>query len=264
MIYKVYTNYDAMTLRVTVSVRQETDVRLIVRDSEQRNTILTNRVRPISGEFSFFVRMPLCRKYVDVIIENADGGDVGITYIECRKLPLERRLDVVDFNKAYHLNEFVTFVQRFAYNAGVLRTNDPNNDNDYYKSDFGHFYIKYLPVIIDYESGQEMSTPARISNQEPIIEVSQRHVMGYTVPMILATLMHEYSHKWMNEDPDDESEADINGLFIYLGLGYPRIEAAEAWCEIFMQADTEENIERIAIIQKFIDEFEEKQLVLSS
>jgi hypothetical protein len=262
MIYKVYTNYDAMTLRVTVSASQETDVRLIVRDSEQMNTILTNRVRTILGEFSFYVRMPLCRKYVDVIIEAEGGGDGGLTLVECKKLPLERRLDVVDFNRAYYLNEFVTFVERFAYNAGVLRTNDINNPKDYYVSSGQHFYIKYLPVIVDYATGEELSTPARISNEEPIIEVSQRHVIGYTVPMILATLMHEYSHKWMNEDPDDESEADINGLFIYLGLGYPRIEAAEAWCEIFMQADTEENIERIAIIQKFIDEFEEKQLVL--
>lgn len=275
---KIFTNFDAMTLKVMISLNQDMDVRLIVRDSDQQDTVLTDRVRSLGpGEQFFFVRMPLCRKYVDVIIQNEAGGDAGITYKGCKKLPLERRLDVVDFNNAFHLNEFINFIQQFCYNAGVLRTNDPDNDNDYYISQGKNFLIKYLPSIIDYETGQQISTPARISNDsaivnvngfnfkvEHVIEVSREDFLPYTVPMRMATLTHEYSHPYMNEDPNDESEADINGLWIYLGLGYPRIDAAEAWCNIFTQADTEENIQRIAIIKQFIDHFEERQVVFYS
>lgn len=262
MTNKVYTGADAMTLVVSVHVDGEQDVRLIVRDSKQPDTKLTDRIRTISGDGLFYVRMPLCREWVDVIVTNADGNsDEGITFLGAKKTPLVRRLDIIDYNKAYKLNEFIRFVQKFCYNAGILETNDPNNDKNYYVSGNSNFYIKYLPVIRDYETGQELSTPARVSNDSPIIEVSQAHFLEYTVPMRLCTLFHEYSHPWKNENPDDESEADLNGLIIYLGLGYPRIEAGEAWCNIFMDSDTEENMERIAIIKQFIDNFEEQGVV---
>lgn len=259
MINKVYTGADAMTLVVSCYVDGEMDVRCIVRDSKQPDTKLTDRVRTISGDGLFYIRMPLCREWVDVILTNNDtGDDAGITFNSAKKTPLERRFDIIDFNNSYKLNEFIRFVQRFCYNAGILRTNDPNNDKDFYVSENRNFYIKYLPVIRDYETGMELETPARVSNDSPVIEVSQKHFIGYTVPMRLCTLFHEYSHPWQNTNPDDESEADLNGLIIYLGLGYPRIEAGEAWCEIFMDSASDENIERIAIIKQFIDNFEKE------
>jgi hypothetical protein len=51
--------------------------------------------------------------------------------------------------------------------------------------------------------------------------------------MRFAILCHEFSHFYVNEDMDNESEADINGLLIYLGLGYPRIEGYQAFLEVF-------------------------------
>lgn len=265
MTEQVYTKYEPMTLKIFVSTAQETNVRLIITDSQQENTVLTNRARTIAGDDFFYVRLPLCRKYVTIhIYSDDDGTDNGIVYKGYRKLPLMKRLDVIDFDNTYNLNEFIRLIENFAYNAGVMRTNDPNDDNDYYVSKQGHFYIKYLPTIYDYETGAELTTPARISNDYPVIEVSQKYIRGFTVPMIVATLTHEFSHKWINVNPDDESEADINGLTIYLGLGYPRVEAAEAWCDIFSDSATDENMERIAIIKKFIDDFEENDIVISN
>jgi hypothetical protein len=34
----------------------------------------------------------------------------------------------------------------------------------------------------------------------------------------MAILLHEYSHFYVNQDINNESEADLNGLLIYLGL----------------------------------------------
>jgi hypothetical protein len=261
MIQKIYTGYDAMTLKISVSTQGEQDITLIVRDSEQSNTVLTNRGRTINGAYDFYVRMPLVRKYCDIIIVNsADGSDSSFKYLGCEKVHLEKRLDVIDFS-TYYLNSYIRFIQKFCYNAGVLRCNNPNDDNDFYRSEDWRFLIKYLPVIVDYQSGEELTTPARISCNTGIIEVSQKYFIDYTVPMRMATLLHEYSHPFVNADPDDESEADLNGLIIYLGLGYPRIEAAEAWCEVFMNSPTDQNQERIRIIKQFIDDFENNKVV---
>ena len=44
-----------------------------------------------------------------------------------------------------------------------------------------------------------------------------------------------------HENIDDEIEADLNGLLIYLGLGYPRIEGYQAFLDVFQVNPTEAN-----------------------
>ncbi len=261
MIQKIYTGNAAMTLKVSVTTTSPQDIRIMVEDSDQEDTVLTDRVKSINGSFDFYVRMPLCRKYVNLYLTNdADGTDNGFTYNGFEKMHLERRLAEIDFS-TYHLREFIKFYQKFCYNAGVLRVNDPGNDNDFYRSNGWHFFIKYLPVIIDYKTGAELTTPCRVA-ENGLIEISQKYFLNYTVPMRFAVGCHEYSHPFANEDPDDESEADLNGLTIYLGLGYPRIEANEAWGEVFEANPSDQNVERQEIIQQFITDFESKKMVM--
>lgn len=264
MIQRVYTGNDAMTLKISVTTQGEQEIRLIIEDAEQANTILTDRLALVDGNFVFLIGLPLCQKYVNIIVVNeSDGGsDNYFTYDGFEKTGLVKRMDIIDFSK-YNLSSFIKFIQKFSYNAGVLRTNDPNNDKDYYRDDNWAFFIKYLPVIRDYETGQECDTPARISVDNGLIEISQKYFLNYTVPMRMACLLHEYSHPYVNENPDDESEADLNGLIIYLGLGYPRYEAMEVWCQVFENTDTEQNMERIAIIEKFIEDFDNNKIVFN-
>ena len=55
---------------------------------------------------------------------------------------------------------------------------------------------------------------------------------------------------------EDETEADLNGLLIYLSLGYPRIEAYQSFLTTFKDTPTQENKERFAILNQFITNFE--------
>lgn len=263
IIENIYTGAEEMTLKVLVRTASEQNIRIIVKDSKMDFTVLMNRYAPVNGDFVFYVNMPLVRNSVDLILVNdADGSDNGFEYLGYEKLPLEKRLDVIDFT-TYHLNEFLRFIQKFCYNCGLLEINDPANDKDYYVSEKNHFFIKYLDVITDYETGQPIETPARICVNSGLIEVSKQYFRGYTVPMRMATLLHEYSHPYINTDKDNETEADINGLIIYLGLGYPRIEAAEAWCQIFINYPTDQNVSRIDVIRQFITDFDNNQIVIN-
>jgi len=248
------------------------DIRIIVKDSDQANTVLTDRYQTVSGDFNFFVRMPLCKKFVDVIMVNdADGSDSTFTYTGYKKLMLERRLIDIDFT-SYNLNEYITFIQKFCYNCGTLRVNNAGNDNDFYcsenknalgiKTGKPHFHIKYLPSITDAETGEELQTPARIATDGSFIEVSQKYFVGYAVPARIAVLLHEYSHPFVNSDPDDEEEADMNGLFIYLALGYPRIEGGQAWCDVAAVTPTDQNVKRVGNVEQFITDFDKTKMVI--
>ena len=120
--------------------------------------------------------------------------------------------------------------------------------------------IEYLPTIVD-SKGKELTTPARISRMTGRIQVSKSQFDKYTIPMRFAILCHEFSHFYVNEDMHDESEADLNGLLIYLGLGYPRIEACEAFLEVFEHYPSEENGRRYKKIENFINNFEKNNQI---
>jgi hypothetical protein len=77
----------------------------------------------------------------------------------------------------------------------------------------------------------------------------------YSVAMKMMILMHEYSHFWMNKDMANEMQADLNGLYVYLGLGYSPIEAHRAFLYVFDNADTDSNRTRYGMIKKYVADF---------
>jgi hypothetical protein len=124
------------------------------------------------------------------------------------------------------------------------------------------FRIDYLDDITD-ENGRSLRTPARISRSEGIIQVSKKKFETYTIPMRMAILLHEFSHYYLNTDMANETEADLNGLIIYLGLGYPRIDAYNVFTQVFMTTPNEINENRMKIIDDFIQNFEKKHLEMN-
>jgi hypothetical protein len=79
----------------------------------------------------------------------------------------------------------------------------------------------------------------------------------------MAILLHEFSHYYLNTDMSNETEADLNGLIIYLGLGYPRIDAYNVFTQVFVTSPNEVNHERMRIIDNFIRNFEKKYVEMN-
>jgi Zn-dependent protease with chaperone function len=134
-------------------------------------------------------------------------------------------------------------------------------DPNLYGSDDERYFIRLLPVIKS-RDGKKLRTPARIGAKTGIIEVSKEAFDNMTVPMRFAILMHEFSHFYLNDEMKDEMEADLNGLLIYLGLGYPRIEAYQAFLETFTKSPSPLNKQRYDLINKFIEDFESMNMVI--
>ena len=259
MIYKLPTRYEEFTLLIKIKTTKPEKIHLKVYDEFLKNTIFTDRWKTINGECSFFVRMPISGKSALIKIWNDRLGenkeeDQTFEVVEIKKLPLEKRLDVLDFSNQ-NLRSFINFCTRFCFNAGHLSSGS-------YRSSDGKFTIEYVPTIISSKSGKELETPARISKDNGRIQVSQKKMIPDTIPMRMAILLHEYSHFYVNKDIDNESEADLNGLLIYLGLGYPRFEGHEAFLKTFINTPTEQNKVRYDKIKAFIDDFEKNNYIV--
>jgi hypothetical protein len=259
MVYVMPTRYSEFTLVVKVKTNKPEKIHLKVSDEDMRNTTFTDRWKTVNGECTFFVRMPVSGKTCVINIYNERNGqhkdnDDSFEVVDIKKIPLEKRMDVLDFGNG-NLRSFVNFCTRFCFNAGHLTSG-------VYKSSDGKFTIEYVPTIISSRSGKELETPARISKDNGKIQVSQKKFIHDTVAMRMAILLHEYSHFYVNKNIDDESEADLNGLLIYLGLGYPRFEGHEAFLKTFINTPTELNKTRYDKIKKFIDDFEKNNYII--
>lgn len=259
MVFRIPTRYEEFTLLVKVKTSKPEKLHLIVSDENQPNTVFTDRWKTVDGECIFYIRMPVSGKSALINIFNQRYGqrrkdeEDSFEVVEIQKLTLEKKLDVIDFNNP-NLRSFVNFATRFAFNAGNLPSGT-------YQSRDGKFTIEYVPTIISSKTGKEMETPARISKTSGRIQVSQKKFITSTVPMRMAILLHEYSHFYVNDDMNDETEADLNGLLIYLGLGYPRFEAHEAFLKTFIDTPSYENKVRYDKIKNFIENFESKNMI---
>jgi hypothetical protein len=252
MTFTVPTKYEEVTLLIKVYTSQPQKIRLVVADANQPNTTFTDRYKTVDGESIFFVRMPVSGDEVLVNVYNEANGNLRVgadntfEVESITKEPLEKKVDVIDFSNPL-VRSFVNFATRFCYNAGSMPSGN-------YVSDDKKFVNKYMPIIED--NGVEQSTPARIDIDNGVIEISKKQFIDFSVPNRMAILLHEFSHVYMNDNVDDEVEADLNGLLIYLGLGYPRIEAFEVFAKTFLNAPTELNRMRYDKIKNFIDNFE--------
>jgi len=260
MNFRIQTRYDEMCLCVKIDCSVPTVVRIKIYDEEKPKIVFTDRYKTVYNSETFYIRLPITSKSVILSVYDDKKGNTSkeqeknIKVVSIDKTPLEKRMDVVDIqNKS--IKHFVDFAQRFCFNAPYLETGKS------YQSDNGEFMIEYLPEIKNHD-GRVLTTPARISKVTGRIQVAKKQFDDYTVPMRFAILCHEFSHFYVNENMDDESEADINGLLIYLGLGYPRIEGYQAFLEVFKDATNQNNKKSFDRIDNFIKNFEKNKMVI--
>lgn len=244
--YSVKCDKKPTKLVVGVQVQRPTKITLRVYNPRKAHTVYLDRWKTVEKNAEFEVKMPQTSDIVAVEIRAVGmGNNVRVTKLE--KKPLDQYFPCLAGRS--DVGSFVKFAQEFCENLGILR-------HGTYTSNDKKFRIDLFPAIKDAQ-GKMIPTPARISNQTGRIEVSQQHFMGYSVPMRMAILCHEYSHFFENSDMKDEVEADLNGLKIYLGLGYPVIEAHKGFLNVFKNSPSQQNKERYEYVKAFIDNFED-------
>jgi len=228
MDFSVDTDNKKLTLSFEVVTKQPERIRCIVFDPTKPNTVYANGAVTINGTDTFYVRMPQSPVKAMVRIFNDRNGNtknIDQTFkYTCKKLPLKSKLTAFNYLNPDIYN-FVAFAQEFAENAKILSCGVRLSDN-------GKFCIRYVEHIKG-DKGQILSTPASLNIQSKRITVSKVNIVNYTVPEIMAVLLHEFSHGFLIADVEDELAADYNALRIFCGLGYSRKEAFKVFCYIF-------------------------------
>lgn len=246
--YSVTCDSKPTNLKIGVEVKRPTKVIIRVYNPNKPSTFYLDRWQTVNKHGEFEARMPQTCDKVTVEIRTVDSNDQNIRLTKLEKAPLTQYLPCLS---SKGINSFVKFAQEFSEKASILPVNET------YLSDDEKFRIDYFSVIK--EGGRNLNTPARISNKTGRMEVSKKHFASYSVPMRMAILLHEYSHFYANVVTEDEVEADLNAIKVYLGLGYPVIEAHKSFLNVFKKSPSKQNHERYEYLKAFIDTFEENK-----
>ena len=263
MNFSAKTYEKPQTLDITISTNKPEKIWLEVSDFDNRQRKFMQRFFVVSKKETLQVMLPIAPNKVFISIFNESNGKTPIdNSFKVEKIdnsPLKQKLDVTFLNQK-KVKSFVKFSTSFCFYLQSLKAKGELDEKGKtstgkYKSDDSKYFIELLPTIKD-SSGKELNTPSRINTSTGEIQVSKSRFYNLTIPEMMAILLHEFSHFNMSEDIDNEIEADLYGLTIYLALGFPRIEAMQSWLDVFEKADTEQNRKRYQIINQFIYDFE--------
>jgi hypothetical protein len=273
----IASNNDSMLLALTLKANNPAPIRIRVADAFKQNTLYTDRETVLQGKKTFYIRMPRTGKLILADIFNTKSGAKPVDNDPNITLVKKEIFDLPTFRKTYKSNELVdcafAFIQDFAENAGWYSAGATGS---VYRSNCNRFRIDYLDVIRDRREkipksrqepnimvpnpnfNKELTTPARISQDRGIIEVSKKYYLPKPVPERVAILAHEVGHYFINDDQHDEEEADENAIAQFLGRGYGFIDAENGFLNVFKNADTPQNRERYAKLHKQIEDFEKQ------
>jgi hypothetical protein len=232
-------------IKVGVSVARPMKVHIRAIDPNKRGALYLDRWQTVEDQEDFEIRMPQSPEKLLITVKSPQGNTDNVK-VRLEKVDLPQYLPCLSGKK---VSEFLKFAKEFSENAGILTA--PGR----YQSDDRKYTIDYLPVIV--HEGQRLTTPARISNQTGRMEIAQKYFVGMSIPERMAILCHEFSHFYLNEVQKDEIEADLNALTLYLGMGYPVIEAHKAFLRTFKRTPSKVNQERYMYLKTFIDNFDE-------
>ena len=63
----------------------------------------------------------------------------------------------------------------------------------------------------------------------------------------------------MGLDISNEIGADINALYVYLGLGFSKVDAIYVYANVFLKAQSKSNLKRMRKIMEYIKRFENQE-----
>lgn len=239
-------------IRITCSGNKK--FRVCASESGKPHSKYSDRVIKIEGERVVHMSFPVSPK--ELVIEIADMANLQANDFKVQLI--EGPLQTYNIYLDEQAKSFVKLAQDFSQICGYQPATEMGR---MFQNNSGEFRIKFFDVIRS--RGQVISTPARIGHKTGIIEVAKAKFDNYTVAMRMIILLHEFSHVYRNPNIglpiDDEIGADINALYIYLGLGYSKVDAICVFANVFLKAQTDGNIERMRKIYNYIQRFENEE-----
>lgn len=243
-----------VTLDLSIKCQGTCRFKVIAEDLKPNSRYVWRSIT-VEGYRTIELKFPVSPKKIKITVTAESGSDNDfIVGIEERELETYN----VFIDKAVH--SFLDVCVPFSQVAGF--TNPPPGGQLFSSPD--HVYnIKYYPIIKDHLTGKALNTPARIGHKTGLIETSKLKFNSYTIPMRMIILLHEFSHKYKNPKIglpiSNESGADINALYIYLGLGFSKVDAIYVFANVFLSAQSEGNIRRMRKIVEYISKFERQE-----
>jgi len=251
MTKSVTLNGNPTQLKLVLKTPYKEKLWIKVADAERPNTLYTMRYAFVEGQKEFVVLMPQAPKIAQISIINESNGnirnDTSFSIVEISAIPY--KIPNNKFSKK--TQAFVNFAQEFSDECGYLSA---STSGDIYTSNNKKYRIDYFDEIRN-EKGVVVHTPARISQLNGRIECSAKQFREFTIPMRMAILLHEYSHYYLNKNPSNEVEADLNGLNCYLKMGYPKIDVYNVFLNVFKKAPSMVNKERFDKLNSFVKNY---------
>jgi len=254
MFHQIYdSNNRKFCIYVTITCKGEKTFRCWAEDYGKPNSKYVDRKITVKGKRTIYFSFPVSPKQIFIGVANAEitsDKDFEVSLLEGELKTYNIHLDA---NTRNFLELAVPFCQICGFK--------PASQNGIVYKKNG-FTIKYFDIIRDYMSGKTISTPARIGHKSGNIEISKLRFDKYTVPMRIMIILHEFSHVYKNPkmglEISNEIGADINALYIYLGLGFSKVDAICVFANVFLKAQTKGNIERMRKIMNYIAKFEQE------
>jgi hypothetical protein len=251
MEQKWETNGRAMSLDVSIKCEGKCRFRVIASDFK-KNSKYADRTIEVSGFRTIYLSFPTSPQEMRIVVTPIDNK---VDYIVNIK---ERTLKTYAITTDAETKKFVKFAQQFTAQCGYEQASPRGR---YFTNGDKYFKIKYFPYIT--QDGKVSTTPARIGHTTGTIEVSKAHMDRYTIAMRMCILLHEFSHVYRNPKMDlaieNEVGADLNALYIYLGLGYSKVDAIYVFANVFLKAQTRGNMDRMRKIMDYIKRFENEE-----
>lgn len=246
----------ALCLEVSIKCKGKCVFRVTADDFKPFSKYADRKIE-VDGFRTIYLSLPVTPKKLKINVDLLRGSSNNDDFIVKIK---ETDLKTYNIHIDAPTKQFLNLAVYFSQVSGFEKSN-PNGR--IFRTEDGMYNIKYFPKIVDFRSGQVMNTPARIGHNTGIIEVAQASMIKYTVAMRMIILLHEFSHKYKNPKMglkiSNETGADINALYLYLGLGFSKVDAIYVFANVFLKAQTQSNLSRMRKIMEYIKRFENEE-----
>lgn len=223
--YLINTKKQPCAVKIVISTDGSTvPVYILGYDLINKNTLYFRSRFQITDTEEILLNCPQSPRMLKILVWSEDDIPFEVLSLKLLPLDIEKTTDHV-----------IKWVEYFSRICGRLRP--------------GNYVGKNVPFVVQMkrdiytDDGEIHPTPARIHTDYPLIQVSKAKFDQMTIPERVIILLHEISHNFINGDQDDEIESDHNALSIYHTLGYPKIEAVNAFGNIM--SDTDNNYQRM-------------------